>query len=346
MLITALILFCAGLLLALGSALFVKIQGIDPFGVPQIAKVIENKKLPLSDILASSPDSNYMKKLSKKEYLRVAVTSFSGNVEIYSTDGDTYVELVNANTANLKVEVVGETLAVEEKQAVGFMGIYIDKDGFSFKGLRQLFGSGNSANTGKTLKIYLSDQIQVDQIDIFSAIGDIVVDGVKTEKMNITADYGNVIVEDLTAVAGKLDIKGNVNDVTLIDMQNIAATVSVKIGDIEASVSSVDGGSTTVLETWLGNVSVETTEPTTNYKLTLSTSLGEVSRNGESSGKELSSSSTTTNRITSSVIIGDIAIHYAGGDESKYIAPEIPEKDESEEPPVTVETSDASPAVL
>jgi len=317
MLITALILFCAGLLLALGSALFVKIRGIDPFGVPVITKTVENKELSLNEILATSPDSNYMKKLSKKEYTRVLLTSFAGDVEVYSTDGETRVELENANTANLNIEIIGETLTIEEKNGVSFMGFHINRDGFSFKGLRQLFGNGNSANSSKVVKIYLSKNITVDQIDISSAVGNIIIDNIHTEIMNIDADYGDINVKALSATSGKLNIKGNVSNVALSDMENITSTVSLRVGDIKATVGGKNEFNT-ILDTWIGSINVTTKEPTSFYKLTLSTSLGKVFRNGEHFGKELSDSSTTTNRVTATTVFGDVSIAYQGGNESEY----------------------------
>ena len=317
MLITALILFCAGLLLALGSALFVKIRGIDPFGVPHITKVIENKELSLNDILSASPDSNYMKKLSKKEYSRVSFTSFAGDIEIYSTEGETKVELLDANTSNLNVEIIGETLTVEEIDGVSFMGIHINRDGFSFKGLRQIFGSGNSANSTKVIKLYLSKNIAVDQIDISSIIGDITVDSISTELTNIYADFGNISIDALSSVSGKLNIKGSVNNVKLSNMENITSTVSTRIGDIEADIGGKSDFNT-ILDAWLGNITVKTEEPTSFYKLALSSTLGNVLRNGEPFGQKLNDSSTTAKRVTAATIFGDVSIAFIDGDENKY----------------------------
>ncbi len=341
MLITALILFCAGLLLALGSALFVKIRGIDPFGIPHITKVIANKELSLNEILADSPESNYMNKLSKKEYVRVSLTSYAGDIEIYSTDGETKIELVSTNTTNLNAEVIGETLTIEEVDGVSFMGVHIDRDGFSFKGLRQIFGSGNSANASKVIKLYLSKNIPVDQIDISSAIGDIKIDGINTELINIDANFGNINVKGLSAASGKLNIEGNVNNVYLSDMENITSTVSVRVGDIEATIGGKNEFNT-ILDAWLGDITVITKEPTSFYKLAFSTSLGEVLRNGESFGKELSDSSSTANRVTATTIFGNASISFQGGDESKYEEnkEEVNSQEENEtEEPITGDTT-------
>ena len=51
MLITSLILFAAGLILALSSALYVKISGIDPFLVEQKVKSINTSHLSASNSL-------------------------------------------------------------------------------------------------------------------------------------------------------------------------------------------------------------------------------------------------------------------------------------------------------
>lgn len=340
MLITALILFCAGLLLALGSALFVKIRGIDPFGVPDIINVIENKEFSLNDILANSPESNFMKKLSKKEYSRIQLISYSGNIEICSTDGETRVELIDANTSNLKVEIIGETLTVEEIDGVNIMGIHLNREGFSFKGLRQIFNAGNSANSSRIIRIYLSKNIAVDQIDVSSIDGDIKIDAVSAELLNIDADFGNIDIKELSASSGRVNINGNINNVTLSNLKNIiSATVSVKFGNIEANI----GGNTeftSTLETWIGNVTIKTKEPTTFYRLSLSTSIGEILRNGSSFGKKLSDSSTTANRVTSTTVLGDISIAFQDGDESKYEVPEDPTQTEEQ-----TDTSDGAVAV-
>lgn len=329
MLISALILVCFGLLLALGSALFVKIKGIDPFGVPEVTKLSENKTLTLSEILADSPESNYMKKLSKKEYLRVAVTTFAGDVEIRFVSGESYVELVDANTSNLRIEVIGETLTVEEIDSVGIMGIFLDKDGLSFKGLRQLFGHGNSASTNQKIRIYLSDAIAVDQINVSSTVGDLGIYDVKTEKLNVNKSFGNTTVD--TMVGGRLDLKGSFGNVTVKNLQNVATSVAIRFGNIKADINSESGVSSTVLENWIGDIDVNTKEATSLYKLTLSTIIGCVLRNGTEVEKSYSDSSSTTNRVTASAVLGNVSISYAGGDESAYVPPKISTEDKTTE---------------
>ena len=338
MLISALILFCAGLILALGSALFVKIRGIDLYGTPSVSTLREDMEYTLNDILSHSPDSNYMKKLAKQEYARVSVSTYFAEVKIVSTDGPTKVVLEDANTTNLKIQVIGETLTIEEIDPVGIAGIFIDDDGFSFKGLRQLFGHGNSAATEQKIKLYLSNDISIDQLDVVSKAGNTQISALTSERVNIETTFGNILVDSLSTKHGKLNIKGSISNVELKNLTNVTATVTTKIGNIAAEIGGVDAEFNTILETFFGNVSVTTEDPTTFYKLGLTTKLGEITRNGKSNGTSLSDSSTTAKRITASTILGNISLQFKGEDESLY-TPEINDDiPVDEETPATEET--------
>ncbi len=333
LLITALILLCAGLLLALSSALFTKVMGIDPYGVEQKAKVIETKSISLDDILSVSQESNFVKKLSTKEFSKIDVLSFAGNVVICSDPGETRIQLDHANTNNLSWEIVGETLMIKEEDPVGFLGFYIDENGFSFQGLRHIFGPGNSANSGKTVTVYLSSKIKLDQVNVHSTIGDVTVDGVFSENLSISASTGNVCVKNLQSENGKISIEGNVVDVLLENNAYSNCTVSTRIGSIKAGIPKGDNQST-VLDVWMGNVNLNTDLPTSYYKLSFSTMFGTITRNGQTAGKSLSDSSSTASRISSTIILGSASISYSGGDESSYVPPEKPESvPESEEKP-------------
>ncbi len=323
LLVSALILFCAGLLLSLCSALFVTIKGIDPYGVEQYAKVIENKTVSLSDILAVSPDSNYMKKLSKKEFLRVDLHSYTGNLIIRSAN-ETSLELINTNTANLSYEIKGETLVVKEIHPVGFMGIYIDENGFSFKGLRQIFGSGNSANSGKTVILNLASDFQVDQIDVSSNIGNVQFEGISCAAINVKSSYGDVLLKDLKNSESKINITGDVTSVNLSDSAYVSCNVSTKFGNINIAVPG-NSKQSTVLDSWVGNVSVNTDVPLSEFQIILSTSIGNVLREGEVVGKELRDSSSNASRISSTLFFGDISISSSSGTKDEFVNSDVPQ---------------------
>lgn len=313
LLVTALILFCAGLLLALSASLFVKIKGIDPFGVEQKTKVIEDKKISLTEILAASPDSNFMKKLSKREFLRVDLTSFAGEIEVIK-GSEISLEFKEANTSNLSYQIIGETLHIKEVDPVGFMGLYIDENGFSFKGLRQLFGPGNSANSGKRIILTLPEDYIIDKIDIKNTVGDIYLGFIQAKEINIDSYCGQVILEGLANDDSRINVKGNATGVTARGCKYNSLNVSTKIGSLFVHVPSEKNAST-ILDSWIGSVTARCDVPTKAYKLSLSTYLGAVTRNGKTCGKSLTTAADSSARISSTLFVGNIDLSFTGGDE-------------------------------
>ncbi len=316
-LITALILLCAGLLLALSSSLFVKIKGINPYGVEKKYQSIEDKTISLTQLLADSPESNFVKKLSNKEFLRIDLTSFAGDVIIRSAQ-QTEIELKKADVNNISCKIVGETLVIKEVDPVGFMGIYIDKDGFSFKGLRHMFGLGNTTNAEKTVILNLAEGYKVDQIDINSKIGDVVLDGIDADVLNVSSFIGDVEFKNLKSSESKISVKGNITNVECENSAYNSLSVNTKWGDLEIHVPNLKNLST-VLESWIGHVDVETDIPTTEFKLTFSCALGAISRNGQLCGKELRGDANNPNRITASVLIGNMEVDFSGENEDQYV---------------------------
>lgn len=317
LLITSLILFCAGLLLALGSALFVKIKGIDPYGVVEKEKVIEDKTISLPQLLENSPESNFIKKLSPKEFLRIDLTSYTGDVIVRAAD-ETSIELQKANTANLTCSIIGETLTIAEQDEVGILGVYINEEGFTFKGLRHIFGPGNSANLKKVVIVNVAKDFPIDQIDIDSKIGNVSVAGVTATTLNVTAKNGNVELRNLPNVDGKISVKGDTVDVNMEDCFYNSCNISVKVGDVNADVLDLRAIST-VLESWVGDVEIETDLPTTQYKLVLSSTFGSISRNGNMIGKDCKESAENASRITATALFGSVSLDFEGGDESLYV---------------------------
>jgi hypothetical protein len=344
MLITALVLFCCGILLALSSALYAKIAGVDIFGIPQKSSTIVSKTIPLPELLATSPDSNYVKKLSNTEFSRVNIGSFAGNVEI-RLGTETKLELIDANINNLQCQIIGETLTVQEVDPVCFMGIYIDQTGISFKGLRQVFSSGNDINSNKNVILYLDATRLPKQIDINSVYGDVVLDGINSEIVNLKSSFGNVRIQNFMNPNGKLNLSGNFTSFDLSEMLYNSCSVTTTFGTINLKINS-DSCKTSVLESLFGNIYVNCNVPTESFKLNLSTTLGAVAKNGENLGKKYSSSSSIANRITATTILGSINLSstasdqvFAPVDENNVSEPKTKENEAT----ATVEPSDIIP---
>ena len=313
MLITALILFCAGLLLALSSALFVKIKKIDAFGTEKKTELIQTKTLSLAQILSDSPKSNYVKKLSKKEFSKIEIVSFAGDVVIKESSSETKLELDKTNVNNLSAEIIRETLIIKEEAPVGFMGFFIDENKISFQGLRHIFGIGNSINAEKTITLYVKDTVLPEEIDVISTVGDVTLDKVSAKKISIASDFGTVALKNSVKNADS-KIKGEFSSVKLKNYKYTSCAIATKFGSVDAEV--LDGeNQSTVIDIWAGNVDLKTNLPIKHYKLDLSTSLGSIERNGKKEGKKLSETSSTNSRITIGILAGDVDLSFEGNEE-------------------------------
>lgn len=308
LLISALILFCAGLLLAIGATLYAKISKIEVYDIQKKARTIESVTISIDDILSHSPESNYVKQLSQTKFSRIDLSSFAGDVAFTTGEGEPSIILDEANTNNLSYSVVGDTLIISEVDPVGFMGFYIDKSGISFKGLRHIFHPGNATNSGKTITVKVPATYELTQIDIFSSIGDVTIEGISVATLNIDSGNGDIKIKNLSNPNGKITVNGNFTDVEMENNLYVNCAVSTHFGDIKTKLVENSNASTS-LDLWCGDIDVKTTLPTTFYKLSLTTSLGSISRNEKEIGKKLNSDGSGAARISSSIFLGDFNLH-------------------------------------
>lgn len=330
MLISALILFCAGLLLALSASLYAKIKKVDVFGTEKKGELIQSKTISLSEILSESPDSNYVKKLSKIEFSKIEITSFAGKVILRKADSKTELKIDKANTKNLKCEIIGETLVIKEEDPVSFMGFFIHEKGISFRGLRHIFGSGNSINSEKTITLFVDPEAELDEIAIHSTIGNITCDGVSAKHMKIKSGVGKVKVANCKKVPdAKIEIDGGITSVKLQNNLYGSCNIDSKIGSVDAIILEGENQST-VIDLLLGDAKIKTKLPTKLYKLDFSTVLGKIERNQKSFGKKLTEKSSTNSRITATLLLGDVSLSFDGKNEDDYQLPEPQTKEETE----------------
>jgi len=339
LLISALILFCTGLLIAVGTMLYAKIAKVEVYDVAKKARTIETLTVSIDEILTHSPESNYVKQLSQSKFTRIDLSSFVGDVVLCTTDKDAEIHLDQTNTNNLSYSVVGDTLTISEVDAVGFMGFYIDKGGVSFKGLRHMFNPGNATNGKKTITVRIPAGQTLTQVDVSSSIGDVTVDGISASLIQIDSDKGAVQIKNLTNADGKIVVNGNFTDVEMSKNLYANCAVSTHFGDIKSKLME-NTNTSTILDLWCGKINVETDYPTTYYKLSISTTLGSVTRNGEETDKKLNSDGGGAARISSRIFVGDFDLKFTGGEDSNY--KQADEAPENTDVPETTEEATAS----
>lgn len=315
LLIASLILVIAGLVLALVTLLVAAIMKIDVFGVDAVKRVSVSEDHTLTSILKNSPDADYSRALTTVPYTDISVTSYVGKVEIVPTEGETHVALSNATPDNIQVQVIGSTLTVAEQKQVGFMGIFVDEKGISFKGIRQIFGPGNSANAKKVMTIFLNKEDNVQSITVRSTFGDVRIEDIQAQSLSLQATAGKGYVKGVTC--DRMDITKTFGKLVLEDNVCISANASVHFGSVNAHLPHSNDQST-VVDLWVGKCSFTTQSSLDRYKLALNATIGSVAKNGKGNGKSLQEFSDTANRISSSVLIGMINVN---GDEAKVSIP-------------------------
>ena len=162
-------------------------------------------------------------------------------------------------------------------------------------------------------------------------------DGIETDVLNLKSKKGNVVIQNFKNEAAKLTLKGNFTNFDLKNITYASCSATTLLGNINLSIEN-EQVRTSVLETWLGDVSILCDIPTSAFKLNLSTTLGSVMRNGEAMGKEHNSSSQNTCRISANTILGDVSISFTGGNEEDYISVDTTPP-ETEEAPLTDESN-------
>lgn len=338
LLVTSLILFCAGLLLTIVTSMYAKVKKIEVFDVEKKERTIVNTTLSIDQILDKSPDANFVKHLSPTKYSRLDLTSYSGKIVICPGEEDTQVVLEEANAANLELAVIGDALTVREVDPVGYLGFYIDKGGVSFKGLRHIFNPGNAINSDKIVTLKIPQSVALSQIDVFSSIGDITLDGVNANFINVHSVKGTIDVKNLTNATSKITINGNFTDVEMDNNLYSSCAISSRFGDIKTHVLENSNGST-ILDLWIGDINVKTDTPTSLYKLSIATTYGQVIRNSENVGKTLNNDGFSAARISSSIFKGNFNLEFTGGDESSYVPPQPVTPEASQNPASSVSAS-------
>ena len=309
LLISALILFCTGLLLAFGTTLYAKIKKIEVYDVAKKARTIENISVGIDEILTHSPESNYVKQLSQNKFTRIDLSSFVGDVIIVATDEEeSNLRLDETNTNNITYSVIGDTLTVSEVDPVGFMGFYVGKGGISFKGLRHMFNPGNATNGDKTITIKVPSSLSLTQVDVYSNIGNVTIDGISVATLNVDVRNGNLKIKNLLNAEGKINVKGNFVDVEMEKNLYANCAISTRFGTIKTKLVE-NSDTSTILDLWCGDIDVETAHSTTFYKLSISTSVGTVFNNEKDCGKKLNSDGSGAARISSGIFFGDFNLN-------------------------------------
>ncbi|MDQ0272130.1 DUF4097 family beta strand repeat-containing protein [Cytobacillus purgationiresistens] len=216
---------------------------------------------------AISKDDRKNEEISLKEFKNV-------KVDLYDAD----IEIIPSNEFKLKIERLEGTKithAVENDTL-------IIKDDEHDSGLK--FAMNFAVNIQNTsIKIYIPKDAKFLDVSIISKFGDIQLDGMATNKLNIHSNDGDVTINDIQS--NELAVENGYGDITGTKVKTNELTIEMNDGD--AVLSSIDAAKT-VLKNQYGDISLH---DFTSQEGKLESTDGDIEIDGELLGQTIIDSS-------------------------------------------------------
>ncbi len=295
MLISALILFCAGLLLTLVTLIYTTASGTDIYS-GQAGRTSNIRDFTKTFAELGFTAENPVKKIE--------LSSLVGDVVILPTDGESRVEFYQSDLNNIVCKFENGTVTVKEDSSVGFMGIEISNDGMGFNGLRQLFRSSGNANSQRRTTLYLNPAEFKGVLNVKCEVGDVSAKEILCSELYVENTFGQVDVADCV-LTSTLNVKGNFSDVIIRENTYLQSDINVTFGKIYALIDQQK----TNLQTSVGDITVLTARGKDEYQLRLSNTSGAISPFDIDNNKnEFSLYSDSTNSIWAKSVFGKITV--------------------------------------
>lgn len=295
MLITALILFCTGLLVTLITLIYTTATGTDIFSG-------QNTATPnVRDYTQTFADMGYKENdLIKK----IDFSMLVGKVEVAATTQESRVEFTQTDINNIVCSFENNTLTVKEINSVAFMGFEISENGMGFNGLRQLFRSVGNASSDRKAVLYINPKDFGGVINVKCVVGSITCQDLNCEDLSTESTIADVSVMECSFL-NEIKIKGTAGDVYLRKNTYSNCRVNVTSGNIFAIIDQKKHN----FETTVGDILILTQQDKEDYLLRLSNTYGAIRPfDYENSANEFSLYSEENNDITAKSLLGSITI--------------------------------------
>lgn len=123
---------------------------------------------------------------------KVSLELSYADVNVKSTGGAGYIEMVNYPLDNFGMTVGATTISIEEKSVLENLF------SFNFDGFRNYYNSVKMAAKKRTVNIYLPDNAALRMLDFDIYSGDVMVEHLRADTdVEIEIDYGSVIMNDV-----------------------------------------------------------------------------------------------------------------------------------------------------
>ena len=182
------------------------------------------------------------------------------------------------------------------------VGISIKRSPFSFSEKQNLF----NINKDSELIIYLPKEFSFNEVSIDSGAGEIDIDYLKAEELELSLGAGKVEIENLN-VSTKIDIDGGAGEVNIKNSEIKNLDLDMGIGKLNLNVSLTGNNK---IDAGIGELNIDLIDAFENYKIILNKGIGNATLND----KKIQSDTyygTGANLIDIDGGIGNIKINYS-----------------------------------
>lgn len=219
------------------------------------------------------------------------------SLEINNATGE--FKIIVGEDFNIKAENVNRSFRAEvESDGTLVISDHKNKNGFPFT-----FFDGIDSPNSKVV-LYIPSDFVAKKADIESGAGNVTIEGLKADELQISAGAGNLNGTDI--MAEKVDIEGGLGNVTLEDINFSDTVLESGMGNLRVSGSLLDK---TDISCGVGEVELNLTGNPSDYGYTVKTGIGNVRLNGEKITNDSSYNTDAPNVIDVDGGIGNVDIY-------------------------------------
>ena len=264
-LVSALIIFAVGSLIALGSYIFAVASDLDIYGNSERTYDFDSFTLTLDELKSQTNTGD-------QDIVQLQINTQAANVRVLRTDGVSQIEFHRMDRNNLILDFNAGILSVTEPNSVNYYGLTVENGSFSFHGLRHLFHQAGF-QTGHQIVVLLNPNDTLSALHLNSTAGNVLVDGVDiAADLTIASTAGNIKVLNSNSPGADLVVRLSAGKIDYRDSTFSIAALNVTAGQIEAERF---GGSLSA-EAVAGRIRVCADKDLESYSIRAVTSLGNV----------------------------------------------------------------------
>lgn len=204
---------------------------------------------------------------------KIAIETLDADVNVRSTDGNSYIELINFHEGSYSFSRNNRMITVANNANVESL-LQFGSGNFSFNGLRHYFREMPKSGQPKTVNIYINPANELQSLAFDVSSGNLLISSISAEcDYDISVSGGSADVKGIST-PGKIDFEGNSAQLSLTDVACDVFTSEQHNGGISAQNFAVF--TSLSADTDAGDISLSLAKAISEYKASIATVKGTV----------------------------------------------------------------------